>query len=50
VSHVLVECLVLFLLDHHQVHVSTRAPHGTREVAGELGLQLVLLIYQVLYE
>jgi hypothetical protein len=25
----------LFLLDHGQVHVSTRSAHGAREVAGE---------------
>jgi hypothetical protein len=30
----------LFLLDHHQVHAGTRVPHATREVAGELSLQL----------
>jgi hypothetical protein len=28
--HVLLERLALFLLDHRQVHVSTRASHGTR--------------------
>jgi hypothetical protein len=28
----------LLLLDHRQVHASTRVPHGAREVAGELGL------------
>jgi hypothetical protein len=26
----------LFLLDHGQVHASTRSAHGAREVAGEL--------------
>jgi oligoribonuclease NrnB/cAMP/cGMP phosphodiesterase (DHH superfamily) len=45
---VLEERLALFLLDHHQVHASTRAPHGAREVAGEWCLQLVPLVYRVL--
>jgi hypothetical protein len=38
----------LFLLDHGQVHVSTRAAHGAREVAGELLLQVVPLVDRVL--
>jgi hypothetical protein len=42
--------LALFLLDHYQVHAGTRAPHGTREVAGELSLQLVLFVDRVLVE
>jgi hypothetical protein len=49
-THVLVERLALFLLDLCQVHASTRAPHGTREVASELGLQLIPLVYRVLVE
>jgi hypothetical protein len=40
----------LLLLDHRQIHVSTRACHGAREVAGELGLQLVPLVDRVLVE
>jgi hypothetical protein len=40
-THVLVEHLALLLLDLRQVHASTRAPHGTRKVPGELRLQLV---------
>jgi hypothetical protein len=43
-THVLVEHLALLLLDHCQVHASTRASHGAREVAGELCLQLVPLV------
>jgi hypothetical protein len=43
-SHVLVERLALFLLDHRQVHASTRTSHGAREVAGELAFLLVPLI------
>jgi hypothetical protein len=38
----------LFLFDHFQVHVSTRAPHGAREVTGELSLELVRLVDRVL--
>jgi hypothetical protein len=49
-SHVLVERLALFLLDHRRVHVSTRAPHGAREVDSELGFQLVPLVNRVLFE
>jgi hypothetical protein len=49
-AHVLVERLTLLLLDHRQIHVSTRACHGAREVAGELGLQLVPLVDRVLVE
>jgi hypothetical protein len=40
----------LFLLHHGQVHVSTRSAHGTREVAGELLLQLVPLVDRVLVQ
>jgi hypothetical protein len=40
----------LFLLDHRQIHVSTRAPHGACEVASELSLELVPLIDRVLVE
>jgi hypothetical protein len=43
-AHVLAEGLALFLLDHGQVHASTRSAHGAREVAGELLLQLVPLV------
>jgi hypothetical protein len=32
--HVVVKGLALFLLHHGQVHASTRAAHGAREVAG----------------
>jgi hypothetical protein len=49
-THVLADRLTLLLLDHRQIHVSTRASHSTREVAGELGLQLVLLVDRVLVE
>jgi hypothetical protein len=48
VAHVLAEGLALFLLDHGQVHASTRSAHGAREVAGELLLQLVPLVGRVL--
>jgi hypothetical protein len=48
--HVLAEHLALLLLDHRQIHAATRAPHGAREVAGELGLQLVPLVDRVLIE
>jgi hypothetical protein len=34
----------LFLLDHGQVHASTRSAHGAREVACELLLQLIPLV------
>jgi hypothetical protein len=47
---VLVEHLTFPLLDLHLVHASTRAHHGTREVAGELCLQLVPLVDRVLVE
>jgi hypothetical protein len=40
----------LFLLDHGQVHASTRPAHGTREVARELFLQLVPLVDRVLVQ
>jgi hypothetical protein len=43
-THVLAERLALLLLDHRQVHESTRAPHGARDVASELSLQLVPLV------
>jgi hypothetical protein len=43
-SHVLAEHLTLFLLDHCQIHLGTRAPHGAHEVAGELSFQLVPLV------
>jgi hypothetical protein len=46
--HVLAKGLALFLLHHSQVHASTRAAHGAREVAGELLLQLVPLVDRVL--
>jgi hypothetical protein len=39
-----VEGLALFLLDHGQVHASTRSAHGAHEVTGELLLQLVPLV------
>jgi hypothetical protein len=48
--HVLAEHLALLLLDHRQIHASTRASHGAREVASELGLQLVPLVDRVLVE
>jgi hypothetical protein len=48
--HVLAEGLALFLLDHGQVHASTRAAHGAREVAGKLLLQLVPLVDRVLVQ
>jgi hypothetical protein len=49
-THVLEGCLALLLLDHRQIHAGTRAPHGAREVAGELSLQLVPLVDRVLVE
>jgi hypothetical protein len=49
-THVLAEHLALLPLDHCQVHASTRASHGVREVAGELCLQLVPLVDRVLVE
>jgi hypothetical protein len=49
-AHVLAEGLALFLLDHGQVHASTQAAHGAREVAGELLLQLVPLVDRVLVQ
>jgi hypothetical protein len=45
--HVLAQRLALFLIDHCKVHASTRAPHGAREVAGELSLELVPLVDRV---
>jgi hypothetical protein len=45
-----VKGLTLFLLHHCQVHASTRAAHGTREVAGELFRELVQLVDRVLLE
>jgi hypothetical protein len=42
--HVPAKSLALFLLHHCQVQASTRAAHSTREVAGELLLQLVPLV------
>jgi hypothetical protein len=42
--HVLTQSLALFMLHHGQVHASTRASHGAREVAGELLLELVPLV------
>jgi hypothetical protein len=50
VPHVLAKGLALFLLHHCQVHASTRATHSTREVAGELFLELVPLVDRVLLE
>jgi hypothetical protein len=50
ISHVLAYGLSLFLLQHHQVHASTRASHGAGEVAGELILELVPLVDRVLVE
>jgi hypothetical protein len=49
-AHVLAEGLALFLLDHGQVHASTRSAHGAREVAGELLLQLDPLVDRVLVQ
>jgi hypothetical protein len=49
-AHVLAEGLAFFLLDHGQVHASTRSAHGAHEVAGELLLQLVLLVDRVLVQ
>jgi hypothetical protein len=43
-----VKGLALFLLHRCQVHVSTRAAHSAREVAGELFLELVPLVDRVL--
>jgi hypothetical protein len=40
----------MFLLHHSQAHASTRAAHSTREVAGELFLELVPLVDRVLLE
>jgi hypothetical protein len=48
--HVLTQGLAPFLLHHGQVHASTRASHGAREVAGELLLELVPLVDRVLVE
>jgi hypothetical protein len=47
-AHVLAERLALLLLEHRQVHATTRASHGTLEVFGELCLQLVPLVDRVL--
>jgi hypothetical protein len=47
-AHVLAEGLALFLLDHSQVHASTRVAHGAHEVASELLLLLVPLVDRVL--
>jgi hypothetical protein len=46
--HVIAKGLALFLLHHCQVRASTRAAHGTGEVAGELFLELVPLVDRVL--
>jgi hypothetical protein len=46
--HVLAKGLALFLFHHFQVHVSTRAAHGARDVASELFLELVPLVDRVL--
>jgi hypothetical protein len=40
----------LFLFNHCQIHASTRASHGAREIAGELSLELVPLVDRVLVE
>jgi hypothetical protein len=48
--HVLAKGLALFLLHNSQVHASTRSAHSTREVAGELLLQLVPLVDRVLVQ
>jgi hypothetical protein len=40
----------LFLFHHSQVHASTQAAHGAREVASELFLQLVPLVDRALLE
>jgi hypothetical protein len=50
VVDVLAEGLAFFLLDHGQVHASTRSAHGARKVAGELLLQLVPLVDRVLVQ
>jgi hypothetical protein len=49
-THLLAEGLALFLLDHGQVHASTRSTHGAREVASEMILQLVPLVDRVLVQ
>jgi hypothetical protein len=49
-AHLLAEGLTLFLLDHGQVHASTRSAHGAREVTGELLFQLVPLVDRVLVQ
>jgi hypothetical protein len=49
-AHVVAEGLALLLLDHGQVHASTRSAHGAREVAGELFLQLFPLVDRVLVQ
>jgi hypothetical protein len=48
--HLVAKGLTLFLLHHRQVHASTRAAHGAREVAFELLLQLVPLVDRVLVQ
>jgi hypothetical protein len=48
--HVLAKGLALFMLHHSQVHASTRAAHGAREVAGELLFQLVPLVERALVQ
>jgi hypothetical protein len=48
--HILAKGLALFPLHHCQVHASTRVTHSAREVAGELVLELVPLVDQVLLE
>jgi hypothetical protein len=48
--HIHAQGLALFLLHHGQVHASTQASHGAREVAGELLLELVPLVDRVLLE
>jgi hypothetical protein len=48
--HVLPQGLALFLLHHGQVHASTRASRGAREVAGELLLELIPLVDRVLFK
>jgi hypothetical protein len=45
-THILAKGLALFLLHHCKVHASTRAAHCTREVAGELLLELVPLVIE----
>jgi hypothetical protein len=49
-SYVLAKGLALFLLHHCQVHASTRATHSACEFVGELILELVPPVDQVLHE